>query len=106
MVRTMFGEELRHAREEAGLSQAELAKLFPCDRSLITRIEAGSRVPQKDFALSCDKLLKTNGLFERIWSKTDWYADVEHPDWFRRFVELEAAASAIRLFQVSVVPGL
>jgi transcriptional regulator with XRE-family HTH domain len=102
----LFGAEVRHAREAMAYSQAELAKLLHCDRSLVTRIECGERVPQKHFAINCDKVLHTDGLLLRIWSRVDWYADVEHPDWFQRFVTMEAAATALRKFQVQLIPGL
>jgi transcriptional regulator with XRE-family HTH domain len=102
----LFGAEVRHAREAMAYSQAELAKLLHCDRSLVTRIEGGERVPQEHFAINCDKVLHTDGLLLRIWSRVDWYADVEHPDWFRRYVEVEAEATTIREFQVARISGL
>ncbi|MFD9125591.1 Scr1 family TA system antitoxin-like transcriptional regulator [Kitasatospora sp. NPDC059571] len=102
----LFGAEIRHARELAGYSQADLARLLHCDRSLITRIESGQRVPQEDFAAACDRVLRTDGLLARIWSRVDWYAQAEHPDWFRRFAEMEAAAVALRKYEAQLVPGL
>jgi hypothetical protein len=35
-----FGSEVRRAREAAGMSQAELGALVPCDKSVVSRIEA------------------------------------------------------------------
>lgn len=102
----LFGAEVRHAREAAGYSQAELARLLHCDRSLVTRIESGERVPQQDFAVRGDQVLRTGGLLLRIWSRVDWYARVEHPDWFRRFAEMEARAVAVRKFQEARIAGL
>ncbi|MFC8450833.1 Scr1 family TA system antitoxin-like transcriptional regulator [Kitasatospora sp. NPDC057223] len=102
----LFGGEFRDARETAGYSQAELAKLLHCDRTLVTRIENGGRVPQEDFVASCDEVLGTGGVLTRIWRKVDWYAEVEHPDWFQRFADMEAEAVAIRAYQVSRIYGL
>lgn len=102
----LFGAELRHAREAAGFSQSDLARLVHCDRSLIARIESGQRVPRRGCVDQCDEVLGTQGLLARIWSRVDWSAEVEHPDWFRRFVELEADAVELRKFQLQVVPGL
>ncbi|WP_371479191.1 Scr1 family TA system antitoxin-like transcriptional regulator [Kitasatospora sp. NBC_00315] len=103
----LFGGELQHARESAGYSQAELAKLLHCDRTLVTRVESGQRVPQEHFARSCDQVLRMDGSLLRMWSRVDWYAgDVEHPDWFKRFADLEAEATAIRTFQASRIYGL
>ncbi|MFJ8444466.1 helix-turn-helix domain-containing protein [Kitasatospora griseola] len=101
-----FASELSEARERAGLSQGELARLIPCDRSLISRIEAAERVPQEDFVHACDKLLGTGGMLLRVWRKVPWHRGVEHPDWFRRFAEMEAEATVIREYQVSRVSGL
>ena len=36
-----FGSEVRRAREAAGMPQAELGALVPCDKSVVSRIEAG-----------------------------------------------------------------
>jgi DNA-binding XRE family transcriptional regulator len=102
----VFGEVLRDARERAGWSQGKLAGEIPCDRSLITRIEAGTRVPDLGFAEACDRLLGTDGLLTRLWHRIDWYPVVEHPDWFRRRAQMDAVAVAVRVFQMQVVPGL
>ncbi|WP_269854189.1 helix-turn-helix domain-containing protein [Streptomyces sp. RPT161] len=102
----LFGEVLRDARERAGWSQGDLAAKIPCDRSLITRVEAGTRVPQEDFAKTCDELLGTEGLLLRLWRRIDWYPTVEHPDWFKRRASMDAVAVALREYQTQVMPGL
>jgi transcriptional regulator with XRE-family HTH domain len=102
----LFGEVLRDTRERAGWSQADLAAKIPCDRSLITRVEAGTRVPQEDFVKACDELLGTDGLLLRLWRRVDWYPTVEHPDWFKRRASMDAVAVALRVFQTQVIPGL
>ncbi|GAA1923222.1 helix-turn-helix domain-containing protein [Streptantibioticus ferralitis] len=102
----VFGEVLRDARERAGWSQGDLAGKIPCDRSLITRVETGARVPQEDFAKACDELLGTDGLLLRLWRRIDWYPAVEHPDWFRRRASMDAVAVALRVFQEHFIPGL
>ncbi|MFJ6704715.1 MULTISPECIES: Scr1 family TA system antitoxin-like transcriptional regulator [unclassified Streptomyces] len=102
----LFGELLRHYREEALLTQDALAKQVPCDRSLVARVEAGTRVPQASFAKTCDEALRTGGVLTRLWGRIDWYQQVEHPDWFQRWVEMEAQAIALSTYHVMVVPGL
>ncbi|GAB3956016.1 helix-turn-helix domain-containing protein [Streptomyces sparsus] len=102
----VFGEVLRHLRDSAGLTQDELAGRIPCDRSLIARIEAGTRVPQPTFADTCDRLLNAQGMLTRLWHRIDWYPQVEHPDWFRRRAEMDAVAVALREYQTQVMPGL
>ncbi|MFI6445135.1 Scr1 family TA system antitoxin-like transcriptional regulator [Kitasatospora sp. NPDC050543] len=102
----LFGSELRHERELVGLSQAQLAKQLHCDRTLVTHVENGSRVPQDDFVRRCDEVLNAAGRLFRMWEKVDWYAEVEHPDWFKRFAAMESRAVALRKFQVQMIPGL
>ncbi|MEU9151480.1 helix-turn-helix transcriptional regulator [Streptomyces sp. NPDC048417] len=101
-----FGELLRHYREAAFLTQDALAKQIPCDRSLVARVEAGTRVPQDAFAKKCDEVLDTSGVLGRLWGRVDWYPQVEHPDWFARRVEMEEKAVALYEYQSMVVPGL
>ncbi|MFG3494754.1 Scr1 family TA system antitoxin-like transcriptional regulator [Streptomyces sp. NPDC047928] len=102
----VFGEVLKHYREAAPLTQDALAARIPCDRSQIARVEAGTRVPQDVFAQKCDELLGTGGVLLRLWSKIDWYPNVEHPDWFKRRAEMDAEAVAVRAYQTQVMPGL
>ncbi|MFG3661239.1 Scr1 family TA system antitoxin-like transcriptional regulator [Streptomyces sp. NPDC047706] len=102
----LFGEVLRHFREEALLTQEALAKEIPCDRSHVARVEAGTRVPQEGFAKKCDEVLRTGGVLGRLWRRVDWYPQVEHPDWFRRRAEMDAVAVSLREYQERVIPGL
>ncbi|MCT2589018.1 helix-turn-helix domain-containing protein [Streptomyces sp. N2-109] len=102
----VFGEVLRHHREAAALTQEALARKIPCDRSHVARVEAGSRVPQDTFAKACDELLGTGGVLLRLWSRIDWYPEVEHPDWFERRAAMDAEAVALREYQTQVMPGL
>ncbi|MCX4907923.1 helix-turn-helix transcriptional regulator [Streptomyces sp. NBC_00878] len=102
----VFGEVLKHFREAADLTQEGLARQIPCDRSHVARVEAGTRVPQDTFAKACDELLGTGGVLMRLWSRIDWYPEVQHPDWFERRAEMDAQAVALRAYQERVVPGL
>ncbi|GGP54839.1 helix-turn-helix domain-containing protein [Streptomyces abikoensis] len=102
----VFGEVLRHHREVAGLTQEGLAVKIPCDRSLVARVETGTRVPQERFVLACDRVLGAGDIFSRLWEKIDWYPQVTHPDWFKRRVEMEAKAVELQTYQIDVVPGL
>ncbi|WP_329136102.1 helix-turn-helix domain-containing protein [Streptomyces sp. NBC_01476] len=101
-----FGELLKDLRDTAGMSQAKLAAQIPCDRSQIARIEAGTRVPQKNLVETCDELLETGGLLIRLWRRINWYPVVEHPDWFKRRAAMDAEAVAVREYGTQVIPGL
>ncbi|GAA2114710.1 helix-turn-helix domain-containing protein [Streptomyces synnematoformans] len=102
----MFGDVLRHLREAAGKTQAELAKHIPCDRSFVARIENATSVPPDTFAAKCDEVLGGNGLLAQLWRKVDWYPDVAHPDWFERRAQMDAECVALREYQERVMPGL
>lgn len=102
----MFGDVLKHLREAAGMTQAELAKQIPCDRSYVARVETGTSVPPDTFAEKCDEVLGGNGLLARLWLKVDWYPDVAHPDWFERRAQMDAECGALREYQERVMPGL
>jgi transcriptional regulator with XRE-family HTH domain len=47
-----FGSEVRRAREAAGMTQADLGALVPCDNSTVSRVEAGILAPDEAFALA------------------------------------------------------
>lgn len=102
----LFGDELRFAREAAGLTQEELGRLLHCDRTVITKSEGGKRKFPVELLEEADKALRTGGLLARLYERVDWNADVEHPDWFQKFVELEAEAVAVRVFQYARINGL
>ncbi|MFD7548220.1 Scr1 family TA system antitoxin-like transcriptional regulator [Streptomyces sp. NPDC059816] len=102
----MFGEVLRHFRQTAGLTQDDLAARVPCDRSLVARVETGTRVPQDDFARTCDTVLGTKGVLFELWGRIDWYESVEHPDWFKRRADMDATATVLYEYQTQVIPGL
>ncbi|PNE42513.1 MULTISPECIES: helix-turn-helix domain-containing protein [Streptomyces] len=102
----VFGEVLKHFREAAGLTQEELARKIPCDRSQVARVERGTRVPHETSAEKCDELLGTGGVLKRLWGRIDWYPEVAHPDWFQRRADMDAVAVAVRAYQTQVIPGL
>ncbi|GAB3958142.1 helix-turn-helix domain-containing protein [Streptomyces sparsus] len=99
-----FGAEVRLERERLGLSRAELGKAANCGYSLVAKIEAGQRVPHREFAESCDRVFPgAGGRFARLWPLALRYA---FPPWFREYVELELTATAISMFHPQLVPGL
>ncbi|MEV7782211.1 Scr1 family TA system antitoxin-like transcriptional regulator [Kitasatospora sp. NPDC088351] len=102
----VFGAVLRRLREAKGVSQGELAALVPCSRPHVSRIEAGTRTPPEDFVITADELLETGGQLMALWKEIDWYARVDHPDWFRRYAGFEEKASTICEFQIARISGL
>jgi transcriptional regulator with XRE-family HTH domain len=100
---------VRYYREQAGLSQVELAALVNCSHDVISRIETGDRAPAKDFPERLDavKELDTRGGLARIWKKLSKGLRLQAvPGWFRPWAHLEARALALRLYEPLILPGL
>ena len=101
-----FGSEVRRAREAAGMSQAELGALVPCDKSVVSRIEAGLVQADEAFARACDVAFPhLGGFFLRFWKDCQTW-DAAFTPAFREFATYEAEAVTIWTFQHSLVPGL
>jgi transcriptional regulator with XRE-family HTH domain len=101
--RAMIGAELRHAREHAGLSQAELGEPLFVSGSFIGQLEAGTRRLQLEYAVQIDEILGTHGFFER---NCKALARSKYPDHFAEAAEAEAIATAIRQYAQLLIPGL
>lgn len=108
--------ELRRAREQAGLTQEDVAKAMAWSPSKVIRIESGqSKITQNDLKVLMGHLgivdservhellqLARGARAKSWWSK---YKNVASPG-LLEFVELEAAAAATRNFEMLLVPGL
>ncbi len=113
--RLQLGATLRRKREAAGQLQEQAAAALDCDTSKISRIENGRsslkaaeleklldfyRVtgPERQELLDLGKQARQRG-------RRKLYGDTL-PGYFRRFIDLEAAATEIRSHEGEVVPGL
>ncbi|MER5467996.1 helix-turn-helix transcriptional regulator [Streptomyces sp. NPDC002685] len=101
--RAMIGAELRHARENAGLSQAELGEPLFVSGSFIGQLEAGTRRLHLEYAVQIDEILGTSGFFER---NCKALARSKYPDHFAEAAEAEAIATAIKQYAALLIPGL
>ncbi|EHR59928.1 helix-turn-helix domain-containing protein [Saccharomonospora cyanea] len=65
-----FGRRLRRLREQAGLSQSQLARMVPISQSSLSRYEADRQTVARDLAERLDELVHADGallgLFRRI----------------------------------------
>lgn len=113
--RRQLGRYLRQLREESGITVKAAADILECSFQKVWRIEKGA-VPVRgpDVKLLCQAYKATPemtealaGLARETKAKGWWqsYGDAV-PDWFELYVGLEGAASRIRKFEPSVVPGL
>jgi transcriptional regulator with XRE-family HTH domain len=99
----LFAEELKIARASAGVSQEQLADTIGYSASLVAKIETCRGVPTLDFAARCDGALETGGTLGRMHR---FLGKTPFPSWFRPFVDYEASAKSLRLFEHVLVPGL
>jgi len=113
---SVFAEELKAARQQAGLSSDELAAKLGYSASMVRMIEAGHRAAQPDFARQCDKAFRTAGYrenddgfvaapgtFMRLEMRL---RDLPFPASYRPFVPHEKAAKVLRIFEHSLITGL
>lgn len=99
-----FGAQLRKARKEAGLTQAELGALTALSDSQISNLERGTRSPTLDWVVMADRVLKTGGTLElTYWSLSGGGSLLEG---FPEYAAHEAKATELRQFELGVVPGL
>jgi transcriptional regulator with XRE-family HTH domain len=113
--RRQLGRYLRQLRERAGMTIKASAEHLECSVQKIWRIEKGS-VPVRgsDVLMLCQFYAATDEMTQALVSlaretkaKGWWqsYGDAV-PDWFELYVSLEGAASRIRKFEPTLVPGL
>jgi transcriptional regulator with XRE-family HTH domain len=103
-VWSRFGSEVRRLRQQAGLSQDQLARSSNLSPSFISSIERGTRTPKRDHAETFDAVLNTSGSLTRLWVQLN--NQDSYPDWFKRGVLLEKQAREIREYQSLLMPGL
>ncbi|MBB5940138.1 helix-turn-helix domain-containing protein [Streptomyces zagrosensis] len=102
----LFGRLIKRERERASRTQAELAEVAHLDRSIVARIEAGERVPDKRQVVLWDDMLETDDLLLDLWRQVDWYPTVQRRDWFERRAEMDRETTALRIYQNQFMPGL
>ncbi|QIY57071.1 helix-turn-helix domain-containing protein [Streptomyces sp. RPA4-5] len=101
--RAMLGAELRHKREEAGLTQEELGRPLFVSGSFIGQLEAGTRRMQLEYAVKIDEILGTDGYFTR---NCEAATKSKYPDHFAEAAEAEAVAATIKEYAPQLIPGL
>lgn len=99
-----FGTELRHHREKAGLTQAEVGQRCHVGNGLISKIERAERVPQPELCTALDTLFGTDGFFGRLGAQVREHSTLSRE--FRAYVMQEPDAIAISTFVTQLVPGL
>src|SRR5262249_5397889 len=105
--RQVFGAMLRFYRARAGLTQDQLAAFAHVSGKLISAYENGGRVPPRPTTADIDSVpeLGSHGALVALWDQFEQGMNYQaYPDWFQDWPEREAAATALRGFESSVVP--
>jgi transcriptional regulator with XRE-family HTH domain len=99
----IWGRELRHYRQRASLTQAQLADKIHFSESLISGVETGQLPASPEFARCCDDTLDTDGALQRL---LDWRRAQVFPSWFGKWRDKEQVATTLRSYQPLMIPGL
>lgn len=113
--RRQLGNEIRHARNAAGMTQQQVANLLGCGQGKINKIESGAvsvklvELKQMLDAFNVSKaesdmmmeLARSGGSQRGQWSG---YRSAV-PNWFRTFTDLEPAAAEILSWHGERIPG-
>ncbi|WP_433183199.1 helix-turn-helix domain-containing protein [Actinoallomurus sp. CA-150999] len=102
-----FGLEIRTFRNDAGLSQSQLADALGCTGQWVGAVELADKAPSEAFAQDLDTYFQTNGSFHRLWKtiKRARHRTVL-PEWLKQWVETEQEAQTLKNWEPLVVPGL
>ncbi|MFY1650691.1 helix-turn-helix domain-containing protein [Solwaraspora sp. WMMB762] len=95
---------LKFARNQAGMTQEQLAARLNVSSSLIAKFETSRLIPKPDTARRLDALFDSGDMFRELAAEAR--ANFGQPIWVRPWLEHERNATMIRSFQPLVVPGL
>ncbi|GAA3195691.1 helix-turn-helix transcriptional regulator [Actinocorallia longicatena] len=99
----LIAVELRRQRELSGISGSKLAELLDCDRSTVSRYESGLLKLTEKHARMLDQAWGLNGLFANL---IRFARKRDDEDWFVGLTDYEARASRIKMWELTLVPGL
>ncbi|GAA4925922.1 helix-turn-helix transcriptional regulator [Streptomonospora halophila] len=99
-----FGRQLRWMREQAGVSQDQLAKALNVSPSMLSAMERGTRGTKSEYLDQIEQVLNTGGQVRQLWERVT--GSNAFPEWFRDIEQLQRRASEIREYHPLLVPGL
>ncbi|MFD7616720.1 helix-turn-helix domain-containing protein [Streptomyces sp. NPDC059802] len=105
-VPQFYGKELRFKREEAGLTLEKLVDGSFYGITYLSEIEHGHRRMPLDLAQHVDRVLKTDGFFQRRCEDVRKARRKGHAEYFERVLEAEKRAETIEEWSPTVFPGL
>jgi hypothetical protein len=100
-----FGKQVRKARLAAGWTLKEFGDRISYSPGQISRIESGTRPPNRMFAKACDGAFPgMDGWFTDFFNESrEWLAT---PPWFRPWIEHEQSARVLKIWTYGLFPGL
>ncbi|MGW8552636.1 helix-turn-helix domain-containing protein [Streptomyces tubercidicus] len=101
-----YGARVRSSREARGWKQDELAERMGYSGRHISAVETGCKPPTRRFSRALDTALGLAGTtdsFERAWGEIRNGSLLEG---FPEYLDQEARAAEVRLFEVGAIPGL
>ncbi|WP_250405389.1 helix-turn-helix domain-containing protein [Streptomyces cellostaticus] len=105
-VPDFYGKELRWQREAAGLSLERLVEGSFYGKSHLSDIEHGKRRMPMDLARHVDRVLGTDGYFERHCEDVRRARRAGHAEYFEKVLEAEKHARTIEEWCPTLFPGL
>ncbi|OEV14228.1 helix-turn-helix domain-containing protein [Streptomyces nanshensis] len=104
-VHEILGKQIKHLRDQAGLTQAQFGKRAGYSPDLVASVERGRRPPKPPFIAAVERFLDARGLLQAVEDDID-KARFHYPAFFREFAQLETEAVELHEYATMVVPGL
>ncbi|MGW1027430.1 helix-turn-helix domain-containing protein [Streptomyces sp. NPDC002577] len=105
-VSQFYGTELRWKREAAGLTLQGTIEGSFYSASYLSEIERGTRMMPLDLACHVDRVLRTDGFFERRCEDVRKARKGAHAGYFAPVAESEKRARSIERWSNALIPGL
>jgi transcriptional regulator with XRE-family HTH domain len=100
----LWGKELAHALDSAGIKGQQLAETLHVVPSTVSQWVNGKRKPHRKDVERIEEILGTNGYLMRY--LLDWLPREVAHEWLDKWIEIEEQATHLLSFQPSLVPGL
>lgn len=105
-VPAFYGKELRRRREEAGFTLQQTVEGSFYGATYLSEIERGQRRMPVDLACHVDRVLHTDGFFERRCEDVRKARSVGRARYAERVLEAEKLAETIEEWSPTALPGL
>ncbi|MDA2814144.1 helix-turn-helix transcriptional regulator [Nocardiopsis sp. RSe5-2] len=98
------GRQIHAEREKVGIPLKDLAEATGISAAMLSAMERGKRGIKRSHVVKIDAALGTKKILEGVW---DGSAESDLlPPWFQQAAQRERAATEIRQYSLTVVPGL